>query len=274
VRRGGRVSLRALGAALLATAGAGCVHHDAVPPRLETESGIELLLVPSGEFTMGSPLDEAGREAQEVEHRVELSRPYYLGRYEVTQAQWQSVMQSNPSHYDDCPDCPVENVSRIDVEEFLRRLNASGTIRFRLPTEAEWEHACRAGRGTPFLSGDTLTAYDANFDDRDANGASRSGRYLGRTSPVGSYAPNAWGLHDMHGNVWEWTADRHCAYDGLAARDPVGRCDAELVVIRGGSWHFAADSARCALRYTHRPVDVGPSLGFRVAAGVAQPSGD
>jgi formylglycine-generating enzyme required for sulfatase activity len=231
---------------------------------VETWTGIELVLLPAGRFTMGSPPAEAGREAQETAHEVVLSRAFYLGRTEVTQAQWERVMGPHPSSFPGCPACPVESVSARDVAEFLDRIERRTGERLRLPTEAEWEYACRAGTTTAYSTGDTLTTAQANFDDAPGD-AVPSARDRRRPLPVASYPPNPWGLHDLHGNVWEWTADPHCPYPEGPLADPVARCDSPLRVIRGGSWAFAADSARCALRYTHRPGDSGPSLGFRLA---------
>jgi formylglycine-generating enzyme required for sulfatase activity len=227
---------------------------------VEPATGMEFVNVPAGRFVMGSPPGEKGREAQERPHEVTITRPFHLGRFEVTREQWRRVMGEDPSHFTEALDVPVERVSWIEVRKFLRRLEArSPGSRFRLPTEAEWEYACRAGSATAYNTGDTLSLAQANI--LPAEGA---GRAAGRTTRVGSYAPNAWGLYDMHGNVWEWTADEHCPYLEGATTDPRGRCGAALKVIRGGSWYFGADSARCALRYTHRPQDRGFSLGFRV----------
>ena len=218
--------------------------------------------IPAGRFVMGSPLDEPERESQEGQHEVTISRAFWMGKFEVTQRQWESVMGGNPSWFAKSGgDFPVERVSYNGIRDFLDRLAARAPgNRFRLPTEAEWEYACRAGTTTAFSVGHTLTREQANIGDL----ATAAPRREGSTRRVGSFPANAWGLHDMHGNVWEWTEDDHCPYAGGAATDPLARCGGELKVIRGGSWYFEADSARCALRYTHRPVDVGFSLGFRV----------
>jgi sulfatase modifying factor 1 len=151
-----------------------------------------------------------------------------------------------------------------EVQVFLRRLNAQAAGGFRLPTEAEWEYACRAGTTTPFSTGMNLTTDEANVHGSYPYADGKPGVYRGGPTPVGSFAPNAWGLFDMHGNVWEWCQDWHCPYGG-SVTDPLGQCPSNLRVLRGGSWAFGADSARCALRYTHAPGDRGPSLGFRVA---------
>ncbi len=242
----------------------------ACSPRLpsdwkEPQTGMEFILVPAGTFAMGSPTGERGREPQEVLHRVQLTKPFYLGRYEVTQGQWQAVMGGNPSRFRECgSDCPVEDVSWHQAREFLELLGEASGERFRLPTEAEWEYACRAGTSTPFSMGEDLSSDDANYDGDPALAGWPPGLDRGRTTPVGTFAANPWGFHDLHGNVWEWTEDWHCAYPSGPIVDPVGDCEGGLRVIRGGSWHFGPDSARCALRYTHRPGDIGPSLGFRV----------
>jgi formylglycine-generating enzyme required for sulfatase activity len=253
----------ALTAVWVAVAGASPI-QPASPEWVEPRTGMAFVRVPAGRFMAGSPPGEPHREAQETLHEVTLSRPFWMGRFEVTQEQWHEVMGTRPSWFDGAArGLPVENVSWFEVQAFLRRLTESSRdSRFRLPTEAEWEHACRAGSATAFHTGDRLTAAQANIDPRapeDASAAQPSGRPVA----VGSFPPNAWGLHDMHGNVWEWTEDLHCPYPDGPVTDPRGACDSPLRVIRGGSWRFRSDSARCALRYTHRPQDRGFSLGFR-----------
>jgi len=236
-----------------------------LPTWTEPVTGMVFVEVPAGSFEMGSPEGEPLREPGERRHRVELTRPYWIGRTEVTQAQWVEVMGSNPSRFQEGGDAPVESVNWYEVREFLARLEARAPgNRFRLPTEAEWERACRAGSATAFAWGDVLEPDRANFDGADASPLAPRGPVRGRPSPVASFPPNAWGLYDFHGNLWEWCADEPCPYPERGEVDPVRACGSDLKVIRGGSWHFGADSARCALRYTHRPVDRGPSLGFRV----------
>lgn len=224
-----------------------------LPTRTDPLSGMRFVLIPAGTFQMGTPAGERHREAQERLHQVTLSRGFYLGVREVTQAQWWGVMGVNPSHFSGCPDCPVEGVTYFDVQAFIRQLNAaSAWPGFRLPTEAEWEYACRAGGTRAFGASDVLAKDAANVDGT-------------RTLPAGSRPANRFGLFDMSGNVWEWTADDHCEYPAGTVTDPLGRCASGRKVIRGGSWRFAADSARCGLRYTHRPRDRGFSLGVRLA---------
>ncbi|HET7436091.1 MAG TPA: formylglycine-generating enzyme family protein, partial [Thermoanaerobaculia bacterium] len=225
------------------------------PPPLqrhrETASSLmQFVRIEAGAFTMGSPAGEAQRQNDERAHRVILSRPFLLSATEVTQAQWVAVMGWNRSTHRDA-NAPVEQVTWNDVQEFLRRMNARGEGHYRLPTEAEWEYACRAGTTTAYATGDTLTTKQANYDGRS-------------TMRVASFAPNRWGLYDMHGNVWEWCADEYCPYPSGTVRDPFQACGSKFKVIRGGSWYFGADSARSALRYTHEPQLRGFSIGFRV----------
>ena len=224
-----------------------------VTPRVDPLTGMAFSRIPAGTFEMGTPATETFREPQERLHRVTLSRPFYLAVHEVTQREWARVMGVNPSNFHGCPQCPVERVTFLDVQQFLARLNEDRRWPgFRLPTEAEWEYACRAGGDEAYGAAATITRALANYDGT-------------KTTRAGSFPPNAFGLYDMSGNVWEWTSDDHCAYPTGAVTDPVGRCASGLKVIRGGSWHFGADSARCGLRYTHRPQDRGFSLGVRLA---------
>jgi formylglycine-generating enzyme required for sulfatase activity len=236
---------------------------------VEPVTGMQLVLLPRGSFQMGSPTDERWREAQEVPHEVRMTSLIFMGLHEVTQEQWHRVMGTRPSWFDGrAARLPVENVTWFDVEQFLERLTSmSDGSRFRLPTEAEWEFACRAGTTTAYGIGARLTSADANIDPRAPDDPSPEERD-GSTRPVGSYRPNAWGLFDLHGNVWEWTADAYCPYQAGAQTDPRASCESPQKVIRGGSWRFRADSARCAQRYTHAPGDRGYSLGFRVVREV------
>jgi formylglycine-generating enzyme required for sulfatase activity len=248
---------------LLAAVAAACAR-----PQHWTEplTGMEFVLVRGGSFTMGSPASEPGHQSAEMQHPVVLRRNFYLGVSEVTQAQWARVFDRNPSTFTSCGggECPVEGVSWFDVQRFLVRLSASTGRRFRLPSEAEWEYACRAGSSEAYSSGPSLSAEQANFDGRYPLPGGQKGLYRARPTAVRSFTPNAFGLYDMHGNLWEWTQDDFCPYPAGPVTDPVARCGAPLKVIRGGSWAFDADSARCALRYTHRPQDSGYSLGFRL----------
>jgi formylglycine-generating enzyme required for sulfatase activity len=193
-----------------------------------------------------------------------------MALHEVTQGQWRAVMGTDPSHFRGDDARPVERVSWHDARAFAATLSQrSPGNRFRLPTEAEWEYACRAGSSMPFAFGRTLSTVQANIGPLE--GVALGGRR--QTTRVGAFAANPWGLHDMHGNVWEWVEDDHCSYPSGVVGDSPRQCGAALKVIRGGSWAFPAESARCALRYTHRPQDVGYSLGFRLVREVASRSG-
>jgi len=226
-----------------------------------TVSNIPVVRIRPGTFVMGSAPGEAGRGEDEILHRVTISRAFWLGATEVTQAQWNRVMGTSPSRFGGCAACPVENVTWFDVERFLDRINALSGGGFRLPTEAEWEFACRTGE---LARAERIDDAHANFDGREAADGD-AGRFRGSPAPVGSYPPNPWGLYDLHGNVWEWCADGYASYPAGDAVDPVGPADAPKRVIRGGSWYFDEASCRCATRYSHAPEDRGFSIGFRVA---------
>jgi len=234
-------------------------------------TGMVFVELPPGRFTMGSGSDEAGRNDDEVLHDVEITQPFLLGQNEVTQQEWRTVMGTAPSHFTSCgPRCPVENITFFDVQTFLEKLNAHPpqTLHYRLPTEAEWEYACRARTTGPFSTGENLTTAQANYNGRQPYGSFPAGDFRQKTTPAGTFPLNPWGLADMHGNVWEWTSDWYGPYSESSAAniDPRSGPSGEKRVIRGGSWFFDANSARCALRYTHAPRDKGFSLGFRVAA--------
>jgi formylglycine-generating enzyme required for sulfatase activity len=245
-----------------------------VPAWREPVTGMVFLHVAPGRFRMGSGPEEKGRQEDETPHEVVLTRGFYLGRHEVTRAEWTAVMGRDPSQVRGCgPRCPVETVSYLSIQEFIERLDklSPDGSRFRLPTEAEWEYACRAGTSTPFSTGGNLTTEQANYDGRYPYEGHPPGRYLGRPAPVGSYLPNPWGFHDLHGNVWEWCEDRYGPSPAGEVRDPRGPDTGGRRVIRGGSWYFDANSARCALRYTHAVSDLGFSLGFRLVREAPQP---
>jgi formylglycine-generating enzyme required for sulfatase activity len=237
-------------------------------------TGMPLVEIPGGRFTMGSASSETGRNDDETLHDVELTRPFFLGRNEVTQQEWKTVMGTAPSQFATCgAKCPVENVTFADIQQFLAKLTGRTKLRrYRLPTEAEWEYACRARTTGPFSTGENLTTAQANYNGTQPYDKFPAGDFRQRPTPVGTFGLNPWGLADMHGNVWEWTSDWYGPYAETTAAniDPHGLASGEKRVIRGGSWFFDANSARCGLRYTHAPQDRGFSLGFRVAADRVQ----
>jgi formylglycine-generating enzyme required for sulfatase activity len=213
-------------------------------PREFTNSvGMKFVRIAPGSFKMGA-----------VEgHEVTLSKGFYLQMTEVTQAQWQAVMRANPSQFKG-PDRPVESASWADIQEFLRKLNAreKGT-RYRLPTEAEWEYACRAGGQEPDVApnlGDVAWWWENS---------------RGQTHPVGQKKPNAWGLYDMRGNVWEWVKDRRGRYTAERQVDPKGPSSGGYRVVRGGAWDFNQTVAACSHRYFAQPLFHLSDLGFRCA---------
>jgi formylglycine-generating enzyme required for sulfatase activity len=222
---------------------------------------MDMLWVKPGTFEMGSPSSEKDRDDRETLHSVTLTKGFYLGKHEVTQSQWEKVMGSNPSHFKG-GDRPVEKVSWTDVTSFCNKLTASertagrlpAGMTYQLPTEAQWEYACRAGTKTSFSFGDSLTSGQANISGGP-----------GETTAVGKYPGNSWGFHDMHGNVWEWCADRYGIYPTVAATDPVGPADGSDRVGRGGSWTDTALNARSAIRYRCGPANSYGTLGFRLS---------
>ena len=220
---------------------------------LNATVAMEMIWCPPGTFTMGSPTTEAGRLTNETEHNVSLTRGFYLGKYEVTQAQYEAVMtgvtgdrNATPSKWHGNPDRPVEKVSWDDAQVFLTRLNEqqAGNLpagwSYVLPTESQWEYACRAGTTTAYSWGDSIAGTNANY--------SSSG--YSQTRDVGQYAANPWGFFDMHGNVWEWTADWYqAAYpNGNPVVDPTGPASGSYRVRRGGGWSRGWADQRSARR--------------------------
>ena len=194
----------------------------------------DLVLIPAGKFLMGSPASEMDRLPGETQHEVTLTMPYYIGKFEVTQEQWENEMGDNPSVTKGAK-LPVTNVSWLYCQEFINKLNAKTKGGYRLPTESEWEYACRAGTTTSYSYGASLTKSDSNID-----GAS--------IKPVGNYRPNAFGLYDMHGNVWEWCEDWYGDYSAGSVTDPRGPASGENRVLRGGSFNFNGPFARSSTR--------------------------
>jgi formylglycine-generating enzyme required for sulfatase activity len=228
--------------------------------------GMKFVLILPGTFMMGSPSDEPGRENDERQHRVTLSNGFYMQTTEVTQGQWQSIMSKNPSFFENRADNgPVETDSWHDCQEFIRSLNQrEGTDKYRLPTEAEWEYACRAGSTAAFANGDISETGCGHDPNLDAMGW-YCGNAGGNTHPVARKNPNAWGLYDMHGNVWEWCQDWYGDYHSGNVSDPKGPSSGKCRVLRGGSWSGDAWICRSARRYGYDPDRSYYSIGFRVA---------
>jgi formylglycine-generating enzyme required for sulfatase activity len=216
---------------------------------------------PSGTFNMGSPAGESGRGDNETQHWVTLRRGFWLLETEVTQMMWASVMGDNPSHFEGMKR-PVKRVNWYKCQEYIKKLNTllAGTpgapsgFKFSLPTEVQWEYACRAGTTTAYSFGNTLTDKQANF-----------GGNVGKTSEVGSYPANAWGLHDMHGNVWEWCLDWYGDYPNSNVTDPTGAVEGLARVCRGGYWGGMIGNCRSALRHEIVPKHRSLLIGLRVS---------
>jgi formylglycine-generating enzyme required for sulfatase activity len=257
--------------------------------------GPEMAALPGGTFLMGSPASEAGRNSNETQHQVTVSG-FFMGKYEVTQKEWTAVMGSNPSGFKG-DNLPVESVSWYDVIEYCNKrsikegLTPAYTIDksrrdpnnkheydnvkwavtwnrggngYRLPTEAEWEYACRAGSTAPFSTGSNITTSQANYDGNNPYNGNAAGVYRVKTWEVGSGAANAWGLYDMHGNVWEWCWDWFGDYGSGAQSDPSGAVSGSNRVLRGGGWRSDARYLRSAFRDSNTPEIRYYNYGFRL----------
>ena len=230
--------------------------------------GQTFVLAPPGTFTMGSRSDEPGRQSDETQHEVTLTQPFYLQITEVTQAQWEAVMGSNPS-YNTCSSCPVENVSWNDVHDFISRMNARGEGTYALPTEAQWEYAARAGSTTAFANGEIRSYPDMNECNDDVN-LNAMGWYChnsdDETHSVAQKAPNVWGIYDMHGNVWEWCRDWYDSnyYSSSAMTDPMGPSSGSDRVMRSAGKGSSARSCRSANRHYASSDDKYSNVGFRL----------
>jgi formylglycine-generating enzyme required for sulfatase activity len=248
----------------------GCQVRAQSPKTITNSIGMKLVLIPKGTFQMGSPIEEAGADDDEEQHQVTISKDYYLGVTEVTQGQYEKVMGTNPSYFQkrvirksDSSMYPVEQVSWEDAVEFCKRLSdlpeekAASRV-YRLPTEAEWEYACRAGSKTAYSFGEgSKSLGDYAWFDGNSNT---------QTHPVGEKKANAWGLYDMHGNVWEWCSDWYGEYPKGAVSDPVGPREGSYRVDRGGGWSYGAAYCRSADRDRFLPSGRGNYYnGFRVA---------
>jgi uncharacterized protein (TIGR02996 family) len=258
-----------------------------VVPEAVNSIGMRLALIPPGRFRMGSPYGEKERGGDEKAHEVGITRPFYLSVFAVTQGQYHAVMGDNPSAFQpggeegglvahlDHSALPVDSVSWEEARVFCRALSSlpeEGLAgrRYRLPSEAEWEYACRGGASSsaPFCFGESLSSRQANFNGAWPYGGAEEGPSLGRTCPAGSYRPNAWGLFDLHGNVWEWCSDWFAEdyYGKSPAQDPLGPSNGSYRLFRGGGWSHGGGSCRAAYRRGGTPSLRYVALGFRVAA--------
>jgi formylglycine-generating enzyme required for sulfatase activity len=261
--------------------------------------GMKLALIPAGKFLMGSPATEKEREDKEVQHQVTISKPFYMGVYEVTQREYEKVLGEDKPWQKSIftkeggggPDHPRENLRFHQVIKFCTKLSElpaekRAGRKYRLPTEAEWEYACRAGTKTAFHYGDALSSKQANFNGNDPYGGARKGPYLRKTAKVGSYKPNAWGLYDMHGNVAEYCSDYYDKnyYKKSPKVDPKGPAKGVLSteydaprgpagefyrVVRGGCWLDEGRGCRSAYRSKAMPQAFYRLIGFRVVCEVA-----
>ncbi|MDA7756530.1 SUMF1/EgtB/PvdO family nonheme iron enzyme [Opitutales bacterium] len=245
---------------------------------------MEMIFCPPGTFTMGSPTSETGRGGDETQHQVTLTNGFYLGKYEVTQAQYQTVMNGNSEGLNADPsqfkgsNRPVEKASWEDAQIFLTRLNSieqsAGRLpngwKYVLPTEAEWEYACRAGTTTAYSWGNDINSSRANYN---WDGGGNDGNDSKQTVNIGQFSANPWGFFDMHGNVWEWVHDWKANYLTGAQTDPEGPASGSDRVVRGGSWSSDGTFLRSALRVSYAPGNRNNYLGFRVGFQAVKPDG-
>jgi formylglycine-generating enzyme required for sulfatase activity len=243
-------------------------------------AGLDMARIQGGTFMMGSPASEASRDSDEVQHQVTVSS-FYMGKYEVTQKEYAALMGTNPSNFKG-DNLPVENVSWYDAVNYCNARSRSEGLTpaytvsgtdvtwnrsangYRLPTEAEWEYACRAGTTTPFNTGNNITTNQANYDGNNPYNGNTRGTYREKTKMVGSFTPNSWGLYDMHGNVWEWCWDWYGDYSSGAQTDPMGASSGASRVERGGSWSRYGQGLRSANRGYYTPSNRISDLGFRL----------
>jgi len=228
--------------------------------------GMKFVLVQAGSFRMGSPEKEEFRSNDETRHKVTIKKSFYLQTIEVTQGQWIEIMGVNPSEFNRCgKDCPVENISWDDCQAFILKLNErENTYKYRLPTEAEWEYACRAGRASAFANGGITESGCGRDPNLDQMGWYCANSWR-RTHPVAQKKINSWGLYDMHGNVWEWCQDWYGKYPSSAVVDPEGARYGPKRVIRGGSCLNYAEKCRSAYRFSYKTNVKMNNIGLRVA---------
>ena len=233
-----------------------------LPEPITNSIGMKFVWIPPGTFLMGSPKEEVGRDKNETQHKVTLTKGFYMGVHTVTQEEWVAVMDNNPSRFQGVKNLPVDSVSWEDCQEFIKMLRKKDKKLYRLPTEAEWEYSCRAGTTTPFHFGETISTDQANYYGEAVYGDGMKGEYRKKTMPVGGFPANAWGLHDMHGNQWcqDWYGD----YPKKDVVDPTGPDNGNFRVLRGGSWSLNPRNCRSAYRHWYGPDARTFSCGFRL----------
>ncbi len=221
-----------------------------------------------GTFLMGSPADEPERGSNETQHPVTLTRGFWIAETPVTQALWEIFMGDNPSHFKGA-ELPVDSVSWDDAQRFINKLNGmKPELQLCLPSEAQWEYACRAGTTTPFAFGDNITTDQVNYDGNLPYNNGQKGEYRNRTIEVKSLPPNAWGLYQMHGNVYEWCQDWFGEYPRQSVTDPQGAGSGAARVLRGGSWLNLGRGCRSAGRNHDDPANRSDLYGFRLSLGL------
>ncbi|KAA3663858.1 MAG: formylglycine-generating enzyme family protein [Chloroflexi bacterium] len=239
---------------------------------LNNDISLKLVAIPGGEFMMGSP-PGVGHDDERPYHPVTID-PFWMGIYPITQAQWKAVMgvDDHPSRFKG-PNLPIDNVNWLDAQAYCQLLTDHTSNEFYLPSEAQWEFACRAGTTTPFYFGETITTEFVNFQGEFVYGQAPKGIYRHVPTNVGSFPPNAFGLFDMHGNVLEWCADPwHKNYEGAPRNGRVWAAShpTPYSIIRGGSWHDTPDAARSATRIRFIAAEADDFIGFRVAMSLSK----